>query len=583
MLDLPEARRLLSLGRPVVHGQSKRARLSTNTALFAARRQTVDHDPGVRRLVRFLLLLAEFDSAPWANIAFELNNTMIRRLTQTHLAVIVGEHYTAEKAALEAMVNSPDRANNVVWITNRQQGKTSTLAKFLAALTVLSPHRGSLCCVYSTNYDRATELLKAAKMYLDNMPAGHPLRPTVLTNNERSITVRTVDGSVHTVAARPRNADSCRGDAPASAMFDEIAFVQEDFWYKFAYPLLQVGKRVFTCATTPAPFGSFFSRFVDTVRERNAVGDFFFRLINHSLVCEDCERRNIGDKCAHRLMLVPPWKSVLRFHMMRKLVPEARAEEFAAEVYGVLAKRNNGYMPSQLVEAWRDRPVLRELATARLSPVYLAVDPPSHQSSRFGMAAIIYGERGEIVILGLSECRATRCDSLQLQACVGEFTRRLRRHRWVLHRPIVPIIETNNNGVLALSLLRVVERYQPVSMPFIEAYFATDITDAVGVRTTEVNKAAMCQLTMGALMDGRLFSGPDAVTVGRDAWDPNQDAPLYAEAAALLALELMSFRDLPNGKISGKVDASQSDDLGMALMMAIYWSTTCRALNLITC
>jgi len=580
MLDLPEARRLIQISGAITQ-ISKRQRLATNVGAFSRTAQTVAATPGVKRLIRFLNLLAEFDTAEWASIAFDLNQTMIRRLTLSHLPVIVGASYTAEKAALEALVNSPDRANNVIWITNRQQGKTSTLAKFVAALMVLSPHQGSLCCIYSTNYDRATELLKAAKMYLDNMPASHPLRPEVLTNNERSITLRTVDGSVHSVAARPRSADSCRGDAPAAAMFDEIAFVQEDFWYKFAYPLLQVGKRVFTCATTPAPFGSFFSRFVDTVKERNKQHDFFFRVINHSLVCEDCEAREVGEKCAHRLMLVPPWKSVLRFHLMSKLVPSARKEEFAAEVYGVLAKRNNGYIPSRLVDAWRARPTLAILTAARMAPVYVAIDPPSHQSSAFGMAAIIYGEYGEVAILGLAEVRATRCDALQLQAVVGDFVIRLRKHKWVMHRPIVPIIETNNNGVLALSLLRVIERHPPTVMPFVKAYFATDVTENIGVRTTEATKSAMCMASMSAFLDGRIFSAPDAITSGRDAFDPNQDSVAFADAADQLALQLVSFRDLPDGKISGKVDSSQSDDVGMAFMMAVYWSFTCRALNIV--
>ena len=230
-MELPETRRLLLLGSAVTTTVTKKPRLMTNVG--AMRRQEVkgtDLPPGQRRLLRFLNLLAEFDRAPWANIDFDLNQAMIRRLTQAHLAVIVGEYYDDEKAALEAMCNSPDRANNVVWITNRQQGKTTTLSKFLAALMALAPVNGSLCCIYSTNYDRATELLKGAKMYLANMGQKHQLLPEVISNNERSMTLRTVDGYTHSAAARPRNPNSCRGDAPKAALFDEIAFVQEDFW-----------------------------------------------------------------------------------------------------------------------------------------------------------------------------------------------------------------------------------------------------------------------------------------------------------------------------------------------------------------
>ena len=231
-MELPETRRLRLLAAPVETKVVKKRKLQANSMIFNVNTTTDVEQlkPGQRRLLRFLNLLLEFDRAPWASVDFDLNQAMIRRLTQAHLAIITGEHYDIEKASLEAMCNAPDRANNVVWITNRQQGKTTTLSKFLAALMVLAPVSGSLCCIYSTNYDRATELLKGAKMYLSNMGTKHPLNPEVVSNNERSMTLRTVDGYTHTVSARPRNPNSCRGDAPKAALFDEIAFVQEDFW-----------------------------------------------------------------------------------------------------------------------------------------------------------------------------------------------------------------------------------------------------------------------------------------------------------------------------------------------------------------
>lgn len=105
-----------------------------------------------------------------------------------------------------------------------------------------------------------------------------------------------------------------------------------DFWFKFAYPLLQVGQRVFTCATTPPPTSSFFSVFLDKVIDRNRSQDFFFRLYNHSLVCQRCHDRGVPHKCVHRLGLIPPWKSLLRFTQMKQLVPAKRMADYQAEV-----------------------------------------------------------------------------------------------------------------------------------------------------------------------------------------------------------------------------------------------------------
>lgn len=278
-------------------------------------------------------------------------------------------------------------------------------------------------------------------------------------------------------------------------------------------------------------------------------------------------------------MLIPPWKSVLRFRKMRALVPESRAAEFEAEVYGVIAKQSGGYIPSKLTDAWIARPRLERVVAEPQGHVYVGVDPPSHQSSRFGISAVLYGARGEVIILGIGETRATRCDTLQLQALVGDFITKLRSHPWARYRTLVPIIEANNNSVLALSLLRVFENYPPMQMPFIKSYFATDICDNVGVLTNETNKQAMCQAVFQVFLDGRVFSSAAAFTVGRDAFDPHQKAPSYDETASLLATELASMRDMPDGKISGKVDSTQGDDLAMAFMMTIYWSFTCRALG----
>ena len=176
------------------------------------------------------------------------------------------------------------------------QGKTSTLAKFIAALSAFSSAGGLLATVYSTGLDRAVELVKATKQYLSWMQsdegrlAGYEeLRYT--RDNERSYTVRTPSGALNEVSARPRSTESCRGDAPRAAFFDEAAFMTSGFWWGFAYPLLQVRGRIFTCTTTPPPANNYFADFAERVKANNAKGDTFFYLVNHALACEVRVRR----------------------------------------------------------------------------------------------------------------------------------------------------------------------------------------------------------------------------------------------------------------------------------------------------
>jgi len=125
---------------------------------------------GVQRLVEFLRLARLFDSAPWANKWFNVNHDIFVRLTASHLHLIVGKQSaTEERAQLLKLLSAYTRldgCSNLVWITNRQQGKTTTVGKFIALLSITSRVGGLLAAIYSTSLDRAVELVKAAKKYL---------------------------------------------------------------------------------------------------------------------------------------------------------------------------------------------------------------------------------------------------------------------------------------------------------------------------------------------------------------------------------------------------------------------------------
>jgi hypothetical protein len=203
---------------------------------------------GVRRLLRFIDVLDIF-TAPWAPIQFEENEQMLKQLIATHLKLIVGKkEWKEHKSRLLAILDTDvelARKQNVVWITNRQQGKTSTLAKFLAVLAYLSPEGGSLVYVYSTSRDRAQELIDASRKYLwwaTSTPeivdalADYGLEPPKFKSDNASgfkLQSATNSVAVNLIKARPKSVESCRGDAPHSAFFDEVAFVTEDFWCVF--------------------------------------------------------------------------------------------------------------------------------------------------------------------------------------------------------------------------------------------------------------------------------------------------------------------------------------------------------------
>lgn len=101
--------------------------LGSNEMLFKKRR--VDHvGDGEARIARFIKLLDLLSTAPWAPLSFSVNESMIKRLIASHIPLIVGNN--DHRATLLPLIgNDLENAQNTVWVTNRQQGKTTTLSK----------------------------------------------------------------------------------------------------------------------------------------------------------------------------------------------------------------------------------------------------------------------------------------------------------------------------------------------------------------------------------------------------------------------------------------------------------------------
>lgn len=79
------------------------------------------------RLLRFLRLSKLLGTVPWANKSFEVNEEIFMRLTASHLTLICGtKEAEKERSTLLRMLptnENLDNAQNLCWITNRQQGK----------------------------------------------------------------------------------------------------------------------------------------------------------------------------------------------------------------------------------------------------------------------------------------------------------------------------------------------------------------------------------------------------------------------------------------------------------------------------
>ena len=606
----------ISICRPVGFGARGAKRMRVNVA----------HD----RLCSFLRLLALLDTAPWASTVFKINDNMIRVLCATHLHLIVGkkEFAQCDRPTLLRLIDPGrqlDGYSNLVWVTNRQQGKTSTLGKFIGALAIFSPVGGDLCNVYATSLDRANELTKAAKQYVRWVR----LQPgwshvQIVKNNNTTFVVSKNDGTPdNIVVARPKNPDSCRGDAPEACFFDEVGFVGEAFWWKaswhahththttqicfwhlrtklqiwctrenliflhslsvslfsffvqFALPLLQVSLRTATATTTPPPVGGFFDVFLQQIKKRNAEGDHFFYLENHSLSCEACCAVNEQDRCCHHLHFVPPWKSMLRFTSMRALVPKKHVQTFQTEVYGILQANQASYFPPALVDAAFDRERLRTLPDD-IDCVWVGIDPAGHSVSDMGLCAVIF-DKGRAVIIGCASVNMARSDVAGVLALLKVFLRRLRT-LVPAPVPLCPIVEVNNNEVYSHTLAQCFNEFSPVYIPWTKKHFRVAVCEGIGVRTTRETKMQMVQHGYLAFVEGRVVVAERTAHVCKADTASKIKQVNPEDHLEELADQLKRMADCEKtGEITGKTTQGDNDDICIAFLLALYWSACARA------
>lgn len=581
--------------------RAKRRRVSGQLLAAQSMLRQYELPLAVVRVIRFRKALDIFSTCPWANIKFDENERILRMMTASHLRLIVGkEEWSQHKSMLYPLIDSTTDLSpieNVVWVTNRQQGKTTNLAKFIAALSLLSPVGGNLMYIYSTGLDRSQELCRDSKKYMTWIQGDLDVqqrlgrlgiaRPRIETNNERMYTIECgiAPGIVNTVKARPKNADGCRGDAPQAAVFDEVGFISAHFWYLFAFPLLQVGGRIFTMATTPPPINSYFDVFAASIKKRNAENDRLFLLINHSMVCEKCIESDNAGQCSHKLYLVPRWKTVSKFVAMRALVPAKQRSAFEAEIFGVMDQESPVYFPKKLLDyVFDEKPALRNPQLGRSPVVYISVDPASHDVSFMGMSAAAYTTDGQVVVLGAAEVSMHKCQIVQVTMCVSRFVEQvfqsvlLRRYRSHDIR-VIPVVECNNNEILSKDIVTTIQncaksRGVSYKMPFLKQYFATAITENVGIWATHSTKASGVQLLYFMMMDNRLHFAESFVTVG-DVHKKRSATPSAGEVKQTLKEELANFHD-DGTNITGKT-ADTNDDIAMTLVHFAHWSMAIRA------
>ena len=120
--ELPEAQRLYTLAAEDIE-QSKEVVFRHVYDVQAEVRKTTGR-PGDAEISRFLRLIDLIHQVPWASATFDHNHKIILQLAASHLELLVDRKIArAHGPRLRALIGQHTRDSNLVWITNRQQGR----------------------------------------------------------------------------------------------------------------------------------------------------------------------------------------------------------------------------------------------------------------------------------------------------------------------------------------------------------------------------------------------------------------------------------------------------------------------------
>ena len=269
---------------------------------------------------------------------------------------------------------------------------------------------------------------------------------------------------------------------------------------------------------------------------------------------------------------------------MAKLVPSGKRKDFQAEVYGVCHATDGFYFERPLLDAMIERkPVSRYPIKDNI--IYLAVDPASHQKSEMAFVSLVLNsETGQTVIVGAANVGIARFEIFHIQAAVQIFVRRTIKAtaHITTTKCIIPIIECNNNEVVAIAIKTAIQdeiHKTPTvttSMPFTTEFFSKGITPNIGIWTTEENKLAGIQELQSLLIDGRITVAHDIASVSRECLTGINCSLPRIKILKTLVDQLARVKDTEKGAISGKTSHGDQDDMAIALVFGIYWSSAVR-------
>lgn len=361
-----------------------------------------------------------------------------------------------------------------------------------------------------------------------------------------------------------------RGVTAQVVIIEEAAFVSSDMVYKVIVPLLQVAGTALLAISTPDESDeNYYSALMD-VPDPDDPSRSLFKTIRLGLVCEACTAAGKSMECTHRAHLRPPWHTGPRQRKVRAIM-QSNPELYQRETMGMLSNTVSYLFRSAEIQIFRNQPAF---AWERNPDVlFLAVDPSGGGTQSDFALCTIGWHQGQAIIVGLDTCGSARAGDVDQM--IFDHVAALRAHPRYRRALLVAFVEANMSWILVdrvAQLLCNAPILQPIEVPSFDA----SSRQRAGVITSEDTKRSYVALLQRLLSDRCLRYVGNPTMVGKEP-EKLQRALEDQMRNFRRAVKLPTSPEFQNYtvKLSGK-SGNSKDDLVMALMIALHWSSVMR-------
>ena len=159
-------------------------------------------------------------------------------------------------------------------------------------------------------------------------------------------------------------------------------------------PLLGVNGTAIVAISTPLGEDNWYT---GLIQKKTEDGERLFNVVQYSLVCDECRKKDLATECQHKIELLPPWKSESRQRLVKFLLSDS-SDLYLTEAMGEISSSKSRCFQEELVDAWILRPLRAPSAVGSAATVYVAVDPTSGIRSELAVVSMYFDTSRRLVV-----------------------------------------------------------------------------------------------------------------------------------------------------------------------------------------